>query len=213
MLSCQYTEYNKALSNVKALFDNNNLIKIIKYCDLSPDQNCWRVWRDNCGYKLTIGKDKRIIIKNDFESGKNKIVKDIFFNSSPEKISEISERAYISFAKSFLVEDGILENICFMFMFGYDKRLRFLSLIKDEWIKEVSPLAVGIKYLTKIVSVIDMEDNESIINNIFYLNGVYQAQITKSWLSNWKPSKKIQLDLLLTNKTLANKLLKDMRII
>lgn len=197
---------NVALTSVKAFLPNDNeVIKIIDMCDLDPSPKTWRLWTDGNGNNLIIRNDKTVFSKKTKPTTRYPIIiKDIYYKSSAKQISNNSKWAMVSLAES--IEESI-PNICFLWFLGIDDKLRLVCYMKDAWVENKSPLSSGILSLRTIIK--NMEESYKVIMGSGYISGPYEGNIVKSWAVSWPPSKNFQLDLLLTNRTIGDKILKD----
>lgn len=106
---------DKALVNVQAYFpDDKEIAKILNYCCLQPVDG-WRVWQNSESFYLKIGDNKKIKIKWKPEYKIND--HDLYSNSSPEKIAEVSRVALIYVGP---------DPVTFMFL-GNDNIVRTLN--------------------------------------------------------------------------------------
>ena len=193
--------YTKAIINVKAsLPEDEEIIKIIEICKLEPT-NTWRLWTDNNGHNMIIKNNKTITLKKN--NRQPIIVKDIYFKSSAKQIANNSKWAMISLAKN---KDNA--NICFLWFLGFDNILRLMCHVKDSCMENKPPLSSGINTLKFIVKNLNVENYKTILDSR-YINGPYEGNVVKSWITNWPPSENMQLDMLMTNKTISEKILKD----
>jgi hypothetical protein len=204
-------DYPKALASVKAyLPEDKEIVRIIEMCDLEPAGKGWRLWTDSLGHNLIIKNNKCITSKKVNPVSRYPFkIKDIHYKSSAKQISNISKWSMISLAES--QENGV-PNICFLWFLGFDNRLRLLCYMKDEWIENKPPLSSGINTLRTIIKNID-EISYKVIKGSRYVSGPYEGNIIKSWVSSWPPSNNMKLDILLTNRTIGQKILSDCGVI
>lgn len=204
-------DYQRAIVNVKAFLpDDNEIIKIIEICDLEPVGESWRLWTDNHGNNLVIKNNKTVISKKINPVARQPIkIKDIHFKSSAKQIAANSKFAMISLAES--LEDSI-PNICFLWFLGFDDRLRLVCYVRDSWLENKPPLSSGVGALRTIVQNLDIEGYKVIMGSR-YIKGPYDGNVVKSWVVKWPPPSNMQLDILLTNRTIGEKILKDCGVI
>lgn len=199
-------DFKKALVNIKAFLpEDKEILKIIEVCDLEPTDD-WKVWTDHYGHNLIVKNNKTVTSKT-----KNPIIKfpikikDIYFKSSARQIAYNSKWVMISLAES--VQDSI-PNICFIWFLGVDNRLRLLCYMRNSWVENKMPLSSGVHTLRLIVKNFEVSGYKVIIGSR-YINGPYEGNVVKSWVSQWPPPSNMQLDILLTNRTIGQKILKD----
>lgn len=202
---------SKELISLEAyLPKDSEIFKIIEICDLEPIGEGWRLWTDNLGNNMIIKKNKSVVSKKVNPIGRYPfIIKDIYFKSSAKQIADNSNWVMISLAESV---DGGVPNICFLWFLGKDNKLRLLCYIKDEWIENKPPLSSGINTLKTIVNNLEIKKYKVILgsNNI---SGPYEGNVIKTWVSPWPPEANMKLDILLTNRTIGQKILSDCGVI
>lgn len=203
-------EYKKALVSVKAyLPEDEEIVRIIEICDLEPS-GTWRLWTDDLGHNLIIKNNRSVTSKKVNPVARTPIrIKDIHFKSSAKQIADNSKWVMISLAES--VEDGV-PNICFLWFLGLDGRLRLLCYMKDEWVENKPPLSSGVHTLRTIVKNLD-STTYKVIKGSRYVNGPYEGNVVKTWVSTWPPSSNMKLDILMTNRTIGQKILSDCGVI
>ena len=90
---------NEAFQSIKAFLPNDKIITtIIDICDLYPIEKSWRKWTDHLGNFLQV-RNRRIISFSQDPSKNDKIITDIYFKATPERLSKISSWVFISFGK------------------------------------------------------------------------------------------------------------------
>jgi len=189
----------QAFESVKAYLPRNKeIIKIIEVCDLYPMDDSWKKWTDHLGSYIHIFSKKNIksFIYSPFDKSE-RIVTDLYFKSHPNKISEISKWAFISFGK-----DSSVLNICFLWLLGKDNRLRLLSYSNGKWQKNYPPLISGIDTLHPIIKYLNVNSYKKV--DILRIKGPVASNMTRSWVTVWPPCKKLKQELLLTSKELGN---------
>lgn len=198
--------YNKALINVKAFLPGDDeIIKIIEMCDLVPT-GTWQLWTDNNGHNMVIKNNRTVTSKKTNPIVRHPvIIKDIHFKSSAKQIANNSKWAMISLAES---QEDFTPNICFLWFLGFDNRLRLVCYVRDSWMENKPPLSSDINTLRSIVKNLDIEGYKVIMGSR-YIKGPYAGEVVKSWAVKWPPPANMQLDILMTNKTIGEKILKD----
>jgi len=199
-------DFKKSLINVKAFLpEDKEILKIIEVCDLEPTDD-WKVWTDHNGHNLIIKNNRTATSKttNPIERYPVKI-KDIYFKASAGQIAANSKWVMVSLAEGI---PGTVPNICFMWFLGVDNRLRLVCYLRDAWVENKTPLSSGIHTLRHIVKNFDVSGYKVIMGSR-YISGPYEGNVVKSWASQWPPSSNMQLDILLTNRTIGQKILKD----
>jgi len=197
----------QALASVAAFLPDAPEIKdIIEICDLYPTKS-WRQWTDHLGNHIKITNNKKIVsTENVTKNNEEHIITDIYFNSPPDKISQMSDWAFISFGR----DNDNQFNICFMWFLGIDGRLRLLSVLKDSWNKNQAPLICGINTLRPIVKNINIENYKAV--DILRIKGPIAAKVTKSWATKWPPSDELKKKMRSYSKSLTDKIIKDCKI-
>lgn len=201
----QQLNLDKALINVKAFLpEDNEIISIIKICDLEPLED-WKHWVDFNGNNLTIKQNKSIILTKDIPTKKiNKKIKDIYYKAPINSISKNSKFALIAFAKSTNSEKI---NICFIWFLGKDDKLRLSILLKNEWIENQPPLLTSIATIRIIIKNLNIEKFKKIKPSL--IKGPLSSNIENAWVTQWPPSNNLLLDLIFTNQLMANNLIND----
>lgn len=192
----------QALESVKAFLPNDNEIEIIiKACDLYPLGNSWRKWTDHLGSYIQIYNNKKVasFIYSPYDKSE-KIVTDLYFQSSVRSISALSKYAFISFGKD---NDNIF-NICFIWFLGSDGRLRLLSYSDGTWQKNSPPLISGINTLRPIIKSFNIDSYEQA--DILRIQGPVAANMTKSWATTWPPCQGLKNKMILFNAELGNEI-------
>lgn len=190
----------RALASLRAFIPDEPIAKIAELCMLEPIDS-WRLWTDNLGHKMTISKNRGVILHKYKEL--NPKIKDIYYKSTPRQLLNISKSALIVYAQS--IEEQIA-NIAFMLMCGNDDVLRLACLVKNEWIENQPPLSCGLKSL-------------KVMSNNLYIADYKQIQVTSiscplncfavnAWATPLPINSKLKLELLLANKLLASDILK-----
>lgn len=184
------------------LTDDKDIIDIINMCYLFPF-NSWKCWTDYQGNYIKISNRKNIksVIEN-IEKDIDKIVLDIYFKAPPQKISNISGMAFISFGK-----DDHNQEICFIWFLGMDERLRLLSVTSDGWNVNRPPLSCGLNTLRPIIKYFNTTLDDYCQADILRVNGPVPAKIKKSWVTKWPPSKEFK-DILSQN-AMGKKIITD----
>jgi len=131
----------RAIQSAKAFLKNHKDIEsVIRFCDLRPLNKGWLKWGDNLGNFIRICSNKRI---DSFENKSyKKVVTDLYYKAKPKDIANISCRVFVTGD----------EDLCFVWFFGHDSRLRFIAFDGDDWIN-APVLSSGI---SAILSVIEM---------------------------------------------------------
>jgi len=197
----------QAVENVKAFLPHSpEIATIIEICDLYP-LNSWKSWTDHLGNYLKITNKKKInSIVNSSSNKIDTLVTDLYFKAHPKKLSKMSTWGFVSFGRD---NDNEM-NISFIWLFGRDKRLRLISLSKNEWNKNQPPLSCGINTLRPIVKNINVFDYLAV--DILRIQGPIAAKITKSWATIWPPNNKLKEKMLYFNEDLSNKIINDLEI-
>ena len=194
----------KAMVNVKAFLpDDEEIIDIIRLCDLSPD-NDWKRWVDSNGNALTIQNNKKIITQKEKLSKNNNLIKDIHLKASANQISDVSKLALFAQAEA---TTGNFANICFIWFWGEDDRIRHLCFMRNEWVENQPPLNAGLLSLRALIRNKNISDYKMLASR--YIKGSYPSKIKNAWICKWKPSSALKLNMMLANKTLMQRVLRD----
>lgn len=197
MNSKNITNTKKALESIKAFLPDDKLIgEIIELCDLHPINKSWRKWTDHLGNFLQI-RNKKVISFSQDPLGNEEIITDIYFKASPNKLSQISDWAFISFGK----DQTNSFNALYMWFLGRDKRLRFCSFHNGNWLKNEPPLISGVDTLRPVLKNLNVNGYRQA--NILHIKGPIAIDITRSWATQWPPKQKLIDEMNRCNKTLA----------
>ena len=197
MNSKKTTNTKKALESIKAFLPDDKLVgKIIELCDLHPIDKSWRKWTDHLGNFLQI-RNKKVISFSQDPLGNEEIITDIYFKASPNKLSQISDWAFVSFGK----DQTNSFNALYMWFLGRDKRLRFCSFHNGYWLKNEPPLISGVDTLRPVLKNLNVNGYRQA--NILHIKGPIAIDITRSWATQWPPKQKLIDEMNRCNQTLA----------
>lgn len=168
----------QSIQSIKAFLpDEPDVESVIRYCDLHPTHDSWKMWTDNLGSFLKVYNNRKVTsFTNNPLSIEEKIVTDLYFKSLPQKIANISRRVFIA--------QG--EDVCFGWFLGKDDRLRLVTHKDGAWTKNYPVMSCGIQSILPIVTLL----NSTIRGRVDILNvrGPISASIHSSWVIDWPPS-------------------------
>lgn len=204
----KHLNYDQALMNVSLFLpEDKEILDIIKFCQLRPSEDSWKIWHDHLGNHINISNDKKPSSYKDSPlSHTNKIITDLYYKSLPKQLGSFATQTVILFGEG----DKATSNVAFIWLLGKDNRLRLLTYAKNEWIENYPPLSIGLKTLRTIVRNLKIKQNQAI--NTLDLKGPVAATILKGWVSNWPPDNKLKLEMLLVNKILTAAIIKDFNL-
>ena len=196
--------FNRNLVSLKAFLPNDKHVEnIIKMCNLSPTDD-WKIWTDQNNNNIIAKKNKTIHVKN--TDINNQILRDIYFKSHPKQIFNNSKVVMFIFIEQ---QDVDIPERSFVLFIGEDEKIRLSCYIKGEWSENKLPLAAGIQTLRTLI---DHKNIEScaIYNGNKYAEIPNEGKVIKVWISKTPIQEDIILDMLMTNKILSDKILKDL---
>jgi hypothetical protein len=199
--------FNKKLVSIKAFLpDDKHLENIITMCNLVPTDD-WKIWTDEISSLLIAKTNKNIRVKKINPLNINKqIVKDIYFKSHPKQIYNNSNVVMFVFLDK---NNANIPDSSFVLFVGEDKKIRLSCYIKDEWYENRPPLTAGTLTLRTIIDNKDI-DSYKIYNGSRYAQIPNEGIATKVWISKVPIHNNVILDMLITNRTLSQKILKDL---
>lgn len=164
----------RALQSLKAFLPKQPQIEsLIRYCDLYPIEGSWRKWTDHLGNYFQVYNNKKIVSwEGNPEITEQIIVTDLHQFSSPQQISQLSNRAFIA------SENNEKWMIWFL---GKDKRLRLVYL--GDTSQNLPALTVGATTLLKIIDLLESSVNQKI--DIFSLPEFFYFKGDKFWVVDW----------------------------
>jgi len=125
------------------------------------------------------------------------IVTDIYFKAAPNKLSQISNWAFISFGKDQTND----YNTLYIWLLGLEKRLRFCSFHNGTWLKNEPPLISGADTLRPVIKNLDVKGYRQA--DILHIKGPVAMNITRSWATEWPPQKELIDEMRNCNEALA----------
>lgn len=168
----------QAIQSIKAFLpDEPEVESVIRYCDLHPVHDSWKIWTDNLGSFLQVYNNKKLTsFTNNPQNIEEKIITDLYHQSKPKKLASMSTRAFIA--------QG--EDICFIWLLGEDDRLRLITNKDEVWTKNYPVMSCGIQTILPIVTLL----NSTIRGRVDILNirGPIAASLHSSWIVDWPPS-------------------------
>lgn len=158
--------YKKARINIKALYSDDSVLKVLDYSGAFPTQE-WRLWRDNFNNDITFNDHKEMIISE----GKRKFLGDIYYKSNPKFIFSKSNWVML------LYNDSELNVL----LFCNDNRFRLLKY-DGNWSYVKSPLNLPLNLLKMCVNNLKVEE---IIDIDLELVDEYKGKYTTCVMSKW----------------------------
>lgn len=144
----------KAFVNVQAyLPEDQEIIKIIKLCNLKPKDFLWKIWIDEFNYYLHFQNHKALVKRKNIE-GKPEI-SDLYFKS---RVDQITSNALHHMTI-------IYSDESYIWMIGHDDKIRCFNSGK-----RVSPLILGLSPLRILVQNLNKIRSKSEID-LFELAG------------------------------------------
>lgn len=189
----------KALESIKAFLPNDKLVGvIIELCDLHPVAKSWRKWTDHLGNFLQVHNNKKVVSSAQDPMGHDEtIVTDVYFKAAPNKLSRISNWAFVSFGK----DQTNAYNTLYAWFLGMDNRLRFCSFHNGTWLKNEPPLISGTDTLRPVLKQLGVSGYRQA--DILHIKGPVAMNITRSWATEWPPEQGLIDEMSNCNKALT----------
>ena len=141
---------------------------LTKLCDLKPSID-WKVWQDDQGNILKVTKKNKI---ETVSKQTTNTTSDFLFKAHPEQIFK-----YSYFGMFLFLEDGYS---AFLFV-GHDGRLRCSEFFENSWLRNHSPLLVGMTILTRVAELYMSEGTVKIENKLHFKPN--KKKVVEAWVS------------------------------
>lgn len=164
----------QALASLQAFLPNDNeIVKIINFCDLDPiNPDNWRIWGNEYSFFIKVKKNKKLLIswqEEDFLAPK----KDLYAYANIKDVANISKTLL------FIAEEDIAEdNYCFSFLFlGKDEKLRYRRYVKNIY-RNDPPLSLSIDDIRTLIKNENINGYKPVLSN---------KKNAKAWITSWPP--------------------------
>jgi len=168
----------QAIQSVKAFLpDEPEVESVIRYCDLYPVRDSWKMWTDNLGSFLRVYNNRKLTsFTNNPLNLEDKIITDLYHKARPQQIADMSKRAFVAQGP----------EICFIWFLGEDNRLRLLTHKDGVWTKNYPVMSCGIHTILPVITLL----NSTIRGRVDILNvrGPISSSLHSSWVVDWPPS-------------------------